>query len=146
MLDCLFHTGACLLITFHQLDQGWETHSSLSHMRAHSSWGACAVQALAGLGATGCKPAALPPWWAAVQARCRQGQTWNKEWKGTVLQLLAGTWPFHTVAGTSESQKGVICCLKSGRSTVKLLLAGCAVCEFSSSPCVSKVLLLPTQL
>lgn len=65
MLDCLFNTGANrpmhLLITFHQLDQGQETLSSESHTRAHSSWGACAVQALAALGATGCKPGALPP-------------------------------------------------------------------------------------
>lgn len=50
MLDCLCNTGANrpmhLLIAFHQLDQGWETLSSQSHIRAHSSWGACAVQAL----------------------------------------------------------------------------------------------------
>lgn len=147
MLDRLFNTAANkpmdLLITSHQLDQGWESFLSVTHQSSQLLASLCCP--LADLGATGCKPAALPPWWAAVQALCNTGLDLEQKVKGDNSAAFSCTWPFHTVAGTSESQKGVICCLKSGQSTVKLLLAVCA-CEFSSSPCVSKVLLLPTQL
>lgn len=73
-------------------------------------------------------------------------QDWTrKKRKGTFLHVLAGTWPFCTVAGVLETQKWVICCLTFSCSMVNLLLAVCAY-EFSSNPFVPKLLLLPTQL
>lgn len=146
----LFSTGenqpVCLLATQHQLGQERET--LLSHPQSQSSQlleEPGLPQELGDLGATRCKPASpTPTWQAVVQAICNTELDWKKKWKGTFLQVLAGTWPYQTVAGVLETQKGVICCLKSGCSTVKLLLVMCS-CEFSSSPCVSKLLLLPTQ-
>lgn len=150
MLGCLFSTGenqpVCLLATQHQVGQGWETLPSHPQSQNSQLLGEPGLpQELGDLGAIRCKTASpAPTWQAAVQALCNTELDGKKKWKGTFLQVLAGAWPYHTVAGVLETQKGVICCLKSGCSTVKLLLAACS-CEFSSSPYVSKLLLLLTQ-